>query len=424
MRGLWAGLRVLGAVVLGSLLLAGCAGGGGPAKKQLRLFTWTPPDELAINQRLIAEFERAHPDIDVQLINDPSQGAMQKLQTMISAGTAPDVMSIHGAFFVPFAAKGALLNLEPYAKADREFNLADFYPRLLDLCRYQGKLYSLPRYASVYVLFYNRDLFDQAGVPYPDDSWTWETFRRAAQKLTVRSDDPTKARYGCAVDFWGSRVYPWIWANGGAVVSPDGKRCVVDSPEAQGALQFLVDLNRKYGVVAPTSQADHRETKEKFKAGRVAMFMSGAWDIQVLKQATTLNWDVAPLPKAKVRTTLLGDENYAISARTRHPQEAWALLAFLLGSKAQITMANELEKQPSRISVSTGPYLAAKSAYNRKVFVDAVGYGQLAPNLPEWDRVSHYLQDELDRMWLGKVSVAEGTKKAAERVTAALHGEL
>jgi ABC-type glycerol-3-phosphate transport system substrate-binding protein len=99
------------------------------------------------------------------------------------------------------------------------------------------------------------------------------------------------------------------------------------------------------------------------------------------------------------------------------------LFSFLLGEHAQTVMATELEKQPSRISVSTGPYLEQEAGYNRKVFVDAVSYGQMAPNLPDWDRASRFLQDELDRMWLGKISVSEGTKTAAERVTAALHEE-
>lgn len=413
---------LLAALAAMAFALAGC--GRSTAKPQLVLFTWTPPDELAVNQRLIAEFQSQHPELDVKLINEPSQRAMDKLQGMIVAGKAPDVMSIHGAYFVPFAAKGALLNLEPLVKQDSQFELADFYPRLLDLCRYQGKLYSLPRYASIYALFYNRDLFDQAGVAYPDESWTWDTYLQAARKLTIRSADPSQTRYGCAIDFWGSRVYPWIWGNGGQVIDLQSRSCVVDSPAAQQALQFLVDLNRKHGVAAPISQADHRETKEMFKAGRVAMFMSGAWDVQVLKTSTTLNWDVAPLPKGKVRTTLLGTENYAISAKTKNPQAAWQLMSFLLGKKNQAVMATELEKQPSRRSVAEGSYLAEKAGYNRKVFVDAVSYGQTAPNIEDWDRISRYLQDQLDLMWLGQVSVQEGTARAAARVTKALEGKL
>ena len=405
-------------------LLAGCGGGSSSGKQRLVLYTWTPPDELALNQRLVKEFEAQHPDLQVNLINEPSQRAMDKLEGMIAAGKPPDVMSIHGAYFVPFAAKGALLDLEPHLRRDREFNLADFYPGLLELCRYRGQLYSLPRYASVYALFYNRDLFDQAGISYPDASWTWDTYLQAARKLTVRSDNPARARYGCAIDFWGARIYPWVWANGGRLIDLGTMTCTADSPAAQEALQFLVDLRRKWEVAPEIDQSDHRITKELFKAGRVAMFMSGAWDVQVLKSATTLNWDVAPLPKRKVRATLLGTENYGISARTRHPEAAWQLMRFLLSPQTQALMGTRLEKQPSRRSVAEGPYLKQPSGYNRRVFVDAVSYGLMAPNIPEWDRVSRHLQEQLDLIWTGKVSVAEGTRVAADRVTKALKGKL
>ena len=113
-------------------------------------------------------------------------------------------------------------------------------------------------------------------------------------------------------------------------------------------------------------------------------------------------------------------ENYAIAASTKHPKEAWQLFTFLLGSKAQTTMANELEKQPSRQSVANGVFLTTQTDYDRKVLVDALAYAHQAPNVPQWDRVSHFIQDQLDLMWLGKTTVKEGTTKAAHQVTEGL----
>lgn len=392
--------------------------GHGPVK--LTLFTWTRPAELAVNQRLCDEFMRAHPNIKVEIINEPGERAMDKLQTMIAAGNPPDVMSIHGAYFIPLAARGALLDLDPFIAKDPEFHLEDFYPGLVEQCRYQGKLYSLPRYTSVYVLFYNRDLFDAAGIPYPDESWTWDDYLAAARKLTVDSPDPQKKRYGCVIDFWGARIYPWIWAAGGEVLDKESKRCLLDQPEAREALQFLVDLRHKWKVCPPTTQADKKQNIAMFTSGKAAMFMTGAWDIQAMKEAKALRWDIAPLPKKRRRATLLGMENYAIAAGTRHPQEAWELFKFLLGPYAQEVMARELEKQPSRQSVANGPYLAEKTTYRRRVFVEALSYARQAPNIPEWDRVSHYIQEQLDLMWAGQVSVEQGTARAARQVTEAL----
>ena len=404
-------------VLVSCVLGAGCGRGPQSNKTKLTLFTWVQPEERAVNEELIADFEGQHPNLDVTLINDPSQRAMDKLQTSIAAGKAPDVMSIHGAYFLPLAAKGALLDLEPLIKGDPQFDLGDFYPQILPICRYKGQLYSLPRFASVYVLFYNKDLFDEAGVKYPSDSWTWDDYLAAAKKLTRHSSDPNQERWGCIIDFWGARIYPWIWQNGGQILDESRRRCLLDQPPAMEALQFLVDLQFKYKVAPRISQEDARETRERFKAGQVAMFMSGAWDVQVLKRAPSLRWDVAPLPKKKARATLAGTENYGISSKTAHPKEAWELFTYLLGPKAQERMAAAVEKQPSRKSVAEGPYLRAKVNYNRRVFVDALGYGKLALNVPEWDRISHLIQDRLDEIWIGQKSVAQGMRQAAEEVT-------
>jgi len=398
-------------------LLAGCAGKRAPDRIQLTLFTWVQPEELAVNQRLIAEFEQQHPDLDVTIINEPGQRAMDKLQTSIAAGKAPDVMSIHGAYFLPLAAKGALLDLEPLVKDDPQFDLGDFYPQLLPLCRYQNHLYSLPRYSSVYVLFYNQDLFDDAGVAYPDGSWDWDDYLAAARKLTRHSPDPAQQRYGCVIDFWGARIYPWIWQNGGQILDQSRAKCLLDQPPAVEALQFLVDLASKYKVAPRISQQDSRETREWFKAGRVAMLMSGAWDVQVLRRSPDLRWNVAPLPRRKQRATLAGTENYAIAATTKHPQQAWELFRFLLSPSSQGRMAAEVDKQPSRRSVAQGEYLKAKVGYDRRVLVEALDYGKLAPNVPQWDRISHLIQDRLDQIWNGELGVRPGMRRAAADVS-------
>lgn len=320
---------------------------------------------------------------------------------------------------MPLAAKGALALLYPFIASDPEFDLEDFYPGLVEVCKYQGKLYSLPRYTSVYVLFYNKDLFDAAGVTYPDESWTWQTYLNACRKIAAL-ERPQGSPYGCIVDFWGARIYPWVWSNGGDVLDDTHKRCVIDSPQSQEALQFLVDLRYKHKVAPPLTRAQRREANGMFQNGRVAIYMTGAWDIQDFLNIPTLHWDVAPLPKQLTRATLMGTENYAIAAATKHPKEAWELFKFLHSAHAQTIMGAKLHKQPSRMSVANGPFLSQKVAYNRRVFVDALSYAKQAPNIPEWDRVSHFLQDQLDLIWAGKVSVAEGTKTAARQVTEAL----
>jgi len=360
----------------------------------------------------------------VNLVNDPSQRAMDKLRTRIAGGNPPDVMSIHGAYLLPMAADRVLMDLDQMIKQDRTFDLADFYPQLAEMCRYQGKLYSLPRYSSVYMLFYNRDLFDRSGVAYPSESWTWDDYLRAAKALTHKSDDPTQRTFGCVIDFWGARLYPWIWQNGGEILrkvqepgKPPRLECVLDQPGAIGALQFLVDLRHKYQVAAPSMTTERRETLDMFKSGQIAMYQTGAWDVQTLRTMKQLHWDVSPLPRRKSRATLLGMENYAIAAKSAHPREAWLLFKFLLGKQAQTFMGKQLEKQPSRISVATGPYQTGPYARQHRLFVEALGYGRAAPNIAEWDKIGRaIIQVKLDLVWTRQLSVPQGCAAMAREV--------
>lgn len=392
---------------------------------ELVLFTWTARDEEQVNQEIIKEFEAANPGVTVRLQNETggSQTAMQKLQTMISAQQGPDVISIHGAFFIPLAAKGALLSLDERMAADQAFNAADFSPALLELCKYDGKIYSLPRYTSVYCLFYNKTLFDEAKVAYPPASgeWTWHQYLTAAKKLTKDTDgDGRVDQWGCVIDFWGARIYPWLWQNGASLMNADRSRCTLDSPEAIEAMQFLYDLRHKHKVAAAASNSDHDAGLTAFTQGHIGMYMTGPWDIQTLRQAKTLQWDVAPLPRKKHKATMLGTENYGIWSGTKHPDEAWKLFAFLMSPEIQMKMAERLEKMPSRTSVLQGPYLQGSPGFDRKVFVDAVAYGRQPENIPEWSQVKDLIQNQLDLIWVQKTTVAAGLKKAAADVNKTL----
>ncbi|MBC7288662.1 MAG: sugar ABC transporter substrate-binding protein [Armatimonadetes bacterium] len=392
----------------------------------MTLFTWVREDELASNQELVRKFQNEHPGISVRIINVPgSMEAMAKLHTMVAGGEAPDVASLHGAYYLSFADSGALYDLNQFIAQDPEFDLQDFHPRLVQMCRWKGKLFSLPRYTSLYALFYNKDLFDAAGVPYPDKQgeWTWQNYLDTVRKLTLDIDgDGRKDQWGCYIDFWGARIYPWLWQNGADLMDPGRTRLTLDTSNAIEALTFVVNLRQKYVVTPEPTPGERNEGLELFAQGKVATYISGPWDVRELRRRAHFAWDVWHLPKKKRRATMLGTENYAVMAATKHPKEAWELFKFLLSKDSQAFMAEQQENMPSRISVLKGPYLQANAGYNRKVFVDALEYAQAPPNIPEWDKVQHLLQEELDLIWIGKKSVKQGVADAVRKVNAALKG--
>lgn len=386
---------------------------------KLELFTWTENDEYEVNRKLLAEFEAEHPGVKVNLVNiSGSREAMQKLETKMAAKNGPDVMSLHGAYYVGFADAGVLADLEKFTGDDPEFHLDDFHPALVEMCRYKGTLYSLPRYTSVYSLFYNKSLFDAEGLPYPGKgSWTWADYLKAVKALTKDLDgDGTPDQWGCIIDFWGARLYPWLWSNDADLMDKQLEKCTLDDPKAIEALQFLVDLRHKHRACPASTSTERNEGLNSFARGNVGMYMSGPWDIQTLNQAEGLKWDVAPVPEKSSRATMLGTENYAIWSGTRHPKEAWALFSFLVSARSQAHMAQALDKMPSRISVLQGAYSSGSPGYDRSVYVKSLDYARVPPNFAEYSQVEGILQAELDRIWLGSVAPRDGLKAVTEKV--------
>ena len=185
--------RVALFILIGSLTLltAGCGAGssaGTPGKNkpvEIKVAFWGGPDEIRIMEGVIAPWQKAHPDITVRLEHTPYRGYADKLLTMIAGRSSPDIICTEVDLFVTFQPKDVLLDLTPYVKKDPELNIKDFYPEIINRFTVAGKLYALPRDTAPYAcVYYNKKLFDQAGVPYPKDDWDVFDMLDKAKKLT------------------------------------------------------------------------------------------------------------------------------------------------------------------------------------------------------------------------------------------------
>ena len=165
------------------------------------------PAELAAYQSLVDAFEVAHPDIDVELIHIPGQDDYRaRLAVDLAAGTPADVFLSNYRLYAPFAARGALEPLEPYLQQSEIIAEADFYPEVMDPFRWRGELMCIPQNASSLVVYYDKALFDAAGLAYPDDDWTWDDFVATAEALTKDLDgDGVTDQYGLGTE---ASLYP------------------------------------------------------------------------------------------------------------------------------------------------------------------------------------------------------------------------
>jgi multiple sugar transport system substrate-binding protein len=247
---------------------------------------------------------------------------------MIAGNTAPDLMWLSQEYVANFADNGAILDITDQVAALSDMpaaQLDDYYPGSIAVAKYQDRLYGLPWIAAPVVLYYNPDMFEAAGVAPPDESWTWDTFKDAAKKLTIKDASGNITQYGATFNGW-PPVHMFIWQAGGEVISPDLQSSPIDSPEAIEGAQFYADLIYNPDYAVPEEVIKEQGFAEMAKAGKVAMFFGGAaddLDYAHEKDPANARMMMALVPKGpKDRTTFAWTAITGVSSQTENPDLA------------------------------------------------------------------------------------------------------
>jgi multiple sugar transport system substrate-binding protein len=292
-------------------------------------------EKVAI-EGMVAEFEKQNSDIDVEAIQLPYEEYLARITAMEKQGQTPDVGYFPSLQAPLWAQEGKILDLTDLIQTDPLLSSA------LPETRYyygNGRIAGLNTAVEVSLLFYNKDLFDKAGVSYPPadptKAWTWAEFVEAAQKLTVDANgkhptdegfDAAKiATYGAAFDkiYEGWTFYPFIFSNGGQVVNESGTQLLLDSPEASEAIQSLADLMWVQHVTpTPAQDANLPGYVTMVQTGNLAMHISGQWSLLDYASVNGLNFGVAVLPKFKTPVTVVLGSPTVIFANTKNKDAA------------------------------------------------------------------------------------------------------
>ena len=417
-----------------------------PEPVRLRFTYWGSAMEKAAVEQMVAAFEQANPDVRVEPIQLTYEEYLARVTAMINQGEGPDVGYFPGLQAPLWAQEGKLMDLTDLVKTDPLLSSA------LPATRYyfgQGRIAALNSAVEVTLLFYNKTLFDQAGLSYPPSdpakAWTWDEFVAAAQKLTVDVNgrhanetgfDPQQIRtYGAAFDkiYEGWTVYPFVFSNGGQVVNDDGTRLLLDSPEAAEALQKLTDLMWVQHVT-PTPEQDTNLPGyvTMLQTGNLAMHIAGQWSLLDYASVEDLKFGVAVLPRLKEPVTVVLGSPTVIFAGTAHKEAAVRFYKFHNNPEAVQLFARGLWMPLQKIYYTDPAKMKfwldnpAHPVEMRPAFTDYV-MNNTVP-LPSYyirnyaEVLDKAVQPALESIWNNETSAAAALKQAATVAQPLLQG--
>ena len=307
---------------------------------------------FARQEQFDALFMQRHPNIEIKAENTPFADYLQKYTTQAAGGSLPDIMYCQFAWSQQFITQGLFQRLDDYIARQPDFNLDDFVPPSLVSYRGEDGLYGIPYDEGPGMLYYNKDIFDRAGVPYPDDTWTLDTLKETALRLTS-GEGPSKT-FGLGelpTPGDGTIAPPYLYPFGAAYVSePDEAACRIAEPEAVQAMQWWHEL-RTAGA-APSPEDLRNVAWPPFQFGNIAMYLQGTWATPPIQANANFNWAMTVWPKGPVaHSTYSAGSSYAITREASNADAAWIYLNEYLSSAGQVYMwALTGRGSPARLS--------------------------------------------------------------------------
>jgi len=421
----------LAQTALAGLLVLSALCCGGPDHEHssgitLTLYHWMEKDRSLWQEKIIAPFEQAHPGVHVVLQTSPYQLYVSKCLTSIASGTpVADVMLAEDWFGQELIRKHYARNLMGEVRRDivPEDYQAETWTEWRGASQRKDELYGLPVALGLTVLFYNKDLFDRARIPYPDTTWTYDDLVRVGQKLTIDADrDGVPEQWGLSFDVHYTGIETVIYSLGGRLLRDSSRHAALREPATIKALQFIQDIFLKYKIASSTSSFVN--PWESFVGQRAAMILIGSLGVVNL-DGTSIRWDLTFPPKGPDgrRCSRRYTMAFMIPATTEHPAEAWELLRWILARSPTRSIAEQYQglMPTSRRYSGSDDWLDARPLYSRRLLValeDEYSFPLFTPAWQEWR--DNNMTPELMLMIRGEKTVEEAAGDAERRIKAVL----
>lgn len=380
--------------------------------------------EIELVQSVVDAFVAANPNYKVTVLNYDPVTYDQKLLADIAGGTLPDIFVSADVFAKPFFDAGLTADLQPLADA-AGFDLNTFDPNFLALSQVDGKVGFLPRGADVVVTYYNKRIFDEAGVPYPTTDWTYDDLMAISEKLTKKDPDGTVTQYAVSAGYtWWAYWVPMVVAEGGKILSDDGTEAVFNSPEGLKAWNYIFTGLQNGWFTPPSVQKTLGGDYVAFQTGKAAMTFTVRALTPTFRAQLVDDWDVELVPQGSVeRKTGMGTMGYAISSETKDPAATWKLLQYAYSEGMKFFMESYLIVPPITTFYEDPAWRELPGPpYNNGIFVSATETAMLPPALPFYSTgaFNKAMTDGIDAVLLGQMSVEDAVNNMAREATRSL----
>ncbi len=385
-------------------LLAACGGssGGSTSSGPITLTLWdyfNPPGSGYLG--LISSYMKANPNIKIQRTVIPFADLKTKLTQGAASRQLPDVAVIDNPDHSAFAALGVLADLTD--EVNTWGQSSQYFPGPWKSTVWKDKNYGVPNNSNCLALFYNKDMFQKAGITPPT---TWDEMQSAAKKLT------RSGVYGFSMSLIKSeegtfQFLPFLWGAGADLNA-------IDSPAAVNALQFLVTLVKEGSLSSESLNWAQQDAITQFIAQKAAMCVNGPWNVPPVKQGAKFSWGVIPLPKGQQVASILGGENWSVSKTSPHVKEAWDFIRWTQEPAQLKSYIITDDRLPSVKSLANDP--AFQNDANLSVFVNSLQTARPRAYGPNYPKISNAVQQAFQEAISGQKTAAAALSEAAQTI--------
>lgn len=375
-----------------SLVAAGCGNSGNSASgdnKTLKVWFMGTADTV---QPIADMYEAENPGVKVEVQAIPWDTAHDKLLTAVASKSGPDVVQMGTTWVPEFAAAGALKDMAPYIEKYPSMKAENFFDGAVQTTQYEGKTVGIPFYVETRAMFYRTDLLSDVG--YPEGPKTWDELKDASKKLVAKGG---AGHYALPIEGKDS-IFPVIfaWQNGSDIIDSN-RQPQFNQPAYVDTVNFL----KSFYDEGLSPKGMDLDTVAAFKDGKMAMFISGPWMIQTVKdKAPEIDgkWAVTTLPAKETNTSSIGGADLSIFEYAKNPDEAAKFISFMAEQKAQLKYYETSNSMPALKAAWSDPALSDPMI---AAFGKQLENSRPAPTVKEYEEIAQAAMAAFEQITIG-----------------------